>query len=94
MIFAACRRGLRRLWPGTHIRCGGLGWTSVGSQMPSVSADSAVPGPKRNLACMNKQLVPHRIAVDIFGGCATTIPRAATILVGNPAPYPHNGMRC
>ena len=35
MIFAACRRGLRRLWPGKHTRCGGWGWTRPNSQMPS-----------------------------------------------------------
>ena len=34
--------------------------------LPSVSADSAVPGLNRNLAYMNKQVVPHSRVVEVF----------------------------
>ena len=34
--------------------------------LPSVSADSAVPGLNRNLAYMNKQLIPEKQVVDEF----------------------------
>ena len=41
--------------------------------LPSVSADSAVPGLNRNLAYMNKQLVPDRLIVDKFNHYAGSI---------------------
>ena len=41
--------------------------------LPSVSADSAVPGLNRNLAYMNKQLVPDRGVVAEFNSYAGTI---------------------
>ena len=34
--------------------------------LPSVAADSAVPGLNRNLAYMNKQLVPRRSLIEIY----------------------------
>ena len=34
--------------------------------LPSVAADWAVPGLNRNLAYMNKQLVPDRMIMDAF----------------------------
>ena len=45
----------------------------TGQDLPSVSADSAVPGLNRNLAYMNKQLVPDRLIVDEFNDCASAI---------------------
>lgn len=41
--------------------------------LPSVSVDSAVPGLNRNLAYMNRQLVPDRLIVDEFNDYAGTI---------------------
>ena len=41
--------------------------------LPSVSADSAVPGLNRNLAYMNKQLIPGRHVVDVFNDYASAI---------------------
>ena len=41
--------------------------------LPSVSADSAVPGLNRNLAYMNLQLVPDRLIVDEFNDNAAAI---------------------
>ncbi len=41
--------------------------------LPSVSADSAVPGLNRNLAYMNRQLVPDKLVVDEFNHYASTI---------------------
>ena len=41
--------------------------------LPSISADSAVPGLNRNLAYMNNQLVPHRAVMDAFADYAATI---------------------
>ena len=38
--------------------------------LPSVSADSAVPGLNRNLAYMNRQLVPDKRVVDEFNDYA------------------------
>lgn len=62
--------------------------------LPAVSADSAAPGLVRNLAYMNNQLVTDRIVVDAGSGYATTMLPTASILRRNPAPYPHNEMRC
>ena len=39
----------------------------TGQDLPSVAADSAVPGLNRNLAYMNSQIVPDPILVDTFG---------------------------
>ena len=39
--------------------------------LPSVSADSAVPGLNRNLAYMNRQLVPDRLLIDQFNDYAS-----------------------
>ncbi len=41
--------------------------------LPSVSADSAVPGLNRNLAYMNKQLMPGKHVVDAFNDYASAI---------------------
>ena len=41
--------------------------------LPSVSADSAVPGLNRNLAYMNKQLIPGKHVVDAFNDYASAI---------------------
>ena len=41
--------------------------------LPSVSADSAVPGLNRNLAYMNRQLVPDRLIADEFNNYAGAI---------------------
>ena len=41
--------------------------------LPSVSADSAVPGLSRNLAYMNRQVVPTRSIVNRFDGIANEI---------------------
>ena len=38
----------------------------IDQNLPSVSADSAVPGLSRNLAYMNKQLVPATMAINAF----------------------------
>ena len=40
--------------------------------LPSVSADSAVPGLNRNLAYMNNQLVPDKMVLDAFNAQAKT----------------------
>ena len=44
-----------------------------GQDLPSVSADSAVPGLNRNLAYMNSQLVPDRLIVDEFNCTASRV---------------------
>ena len=41
--------------------------------LPSVSADSAVPGLNRNLAYMNSQIVPDKMVMDEFSNCANAI---------------------
>ena len=41
--------------------------------LPSVSADSAVPGLNRNLAYMNKQLIPDKHVLDEFNQYASAI---------------------
>ena len=41
--------------------------------LPSVSADSAVPGLNRNLAYMNRQLVPEQHVLAEFNECASAI---------------------
>ena len=45
----------------------------IAQDLPSVSADSAVPGLNRNLAYMNRQLVPDKLLVDEFNHCARAI---------------------
>ena len=45
----------------------------TGQDLPSVSADSAVPGLNRNLAYMNKQLVPEKPVLAEFNDYAGTI---------------------
>ena len=50
-----------------------LFFTLASQDLPSVSADSAVPGLNRNLAYMNKQLVPEKQIVDEFNDCIGTI---------------------
>jgi len=44
-----------------------LFYALVDQDLPSVSADSAVPGLNRNLAYMNSQLVPDDTVVEAFG---------------------------
>ena len=44
-----------------------------GQDLPSVSADSAVPGLNRTLAYMNRQLVPHTLIVDEFNCTASEV---------------------
>ena len=41
--------------------------------LPSVSADSAVPGLNRNLAYMNRQVAPPKLVVEEFNDCASAI---------------------
>ena len=41
--------------------------------LPSVSADSAVPGLNRNLAYMNRQVAPPKPVAEEFDACATEI---------------------
>ncbi len=41
--------------------------------LPSIAADSAVPGLSRKLAYMNRQVVPDKVLVDKFSGYADTI---------------------
>ena len=41
--------------------------------LPSVSADSAVPGLNRNLAYMNRQVAPPKLVAEEFDACATEI---------------------
>ena len=41
--------------------------------LPSIAADSAVPGLNRNMAYMNKQLVPGKVIMDEFSSYANTI---------------------
>ena len=41
--------------------------------LPSIAADSAVPGLSRKLAYMNRQVVPDKVLVDEFSGYADTI---------------------
>ena len=38
----------------------------TGQDLPSVSADSAVPGLNRNLAYMNRQIIPDKMVIDAF----------------------------
>ena len=45
----------------------------VSQDLPSVSADSAVPGLNRNLAYMNEQLVPDQLAVNEFNHYVGTV---------------------
>ena len=45
----------------------------TGQDLPSVSADSAVPGLNRNLAYMNRQLVPDTMVVDAFNEYGSAI---------------------
>ena len=45
----------------------------TGQDLPSVSADSAVPGLNRNLAYMNRQLVPEQLILDEFNDYVGTI---------------------
>ena len=42
-------------------------------ELPSVAADSAVPGLNRNLAYMNRQLVPDKLAIEEFNHYASAI---------------------
>ena len=44
-----------------------------GQDLPSVSADSAVPGLNRNLAYMNRQLIPDRLTVEEFNDYASAV---------------------
>ena len=44
-----------------------------GQDLPSIAADSAVPGLNRNLAYMNRQLVPHNRIVEQFDEYASTM---------------------
>ena len=44
-----------------------------GQGLPSVAADSAVPGLNRNLAYMNKQIIPDSMVMEVFDGHATAI---------------------
>ena len=39
--------------------------------LPSITADTAVPGLNRNLAYLNKQVVPSRRLMDLFDKCVT-----------------------
>ncbi len=50
-----------------------LFYALVDQDLPSVSADSAVPGLNRNLAYMNSQLVPDDTVVEAFGEQASEL---------------------
>ena len=50
-----------------------LFYALTAQNLPSVSADSAVPGLNRNLAYMNRQLTPDKMMLDAFSGYAATI---------------------
>lgn len=50
-----------------------LFFTLTAQDLPSVAADSAVPGLNRNLAYMNRQLVPDKQVVDEFNHYANAI---------------------
>ena len=50
-----------------------LFYALTAQDLPSVSADSAVPGLNRNLAYMNRQLVPDKMVLDAFSDYAATI---------------------
>ena len=43
-----------------------LFYALTGQDLPSVAADSAVPGLNRNLAYMNRQVVPDKMIMDAF----------------------------
>ncbi len=43
-----------------------LHYALIGQDLPSVAADSAVPGLNRNLAYMNRQLLPDEVLMDTF----------------------------
>lgn len=45
----------------------------IHQDLPSVSADSAVPGLNRNLAYMNRQVIPPELLVEEFNECASAI---------------------
>ena len=45
----------------------------IAQNLPSVAADSAVPGLNRNLAYMNRQLVPDKQVIDEFNHYASEI---------------------
>ena len=45
----------------------------VNQDLPSVSVDSAVPGLNRNLAYMNRQVVPEKLVVEEFNDYANRI---------------------
>ena len=57
----------------TNQRLPFLFFTLAAQDLPSVSADSAVPGLNRNLAYMNSQLVPDKMLIDEFSNCANAI---------------------
>ena len=50
-----------------------LFYALTGQDLPSMAADSAVPGLNRNLAYMNKQCFPDRVVLDTFDEHATKI---------------------
>ena len=58
---------------GSDLNLPFLFFALTGQDLPSVSADSAVPGLNRNLAYMNQQLVPDKMALDAFSGYTATI---------------------
>ena len=45
----------------------------TGQDLPSVAADSAVPGLNRNLAYMNQQIIPDKMVMDAFEDYAATL---------------------
>ena len=57
----------------TNQRLPFLFFALTAQDLPSVSADSAVPGLNRNLAYMNSQLVPDKMVMDELSNCANTI---------------------
>ena len=50
-----------------------LFYALTNQDLPSIAADSAVPGLNRNMAYMNKQLVPDKVIMDEFSSYANTI---------------------
>ena len=56
-----------------HLNLHFLRYALADQDLPSIAADSAVPGLNRNLAYMNRQLVPEKMIVEEFGNHAIVL---------------------
>ena len=56
-----------------HLNLHFLRYALADQDLPSIAADSAVPGLNRNLVYMNRQLVPDKIIVDEFVNYASVL---------------------